>query len=217
MPKKQPMRVIAVAASKGGVGKSTLTAALAVRAAQDGRRVGLIDMDPQLSLQRWHSRRKHADSPVLFEDVDSSAEAIELIAAEGWEYLFLDTPPSQVDRIGSVIACSDYVLIPTRAGVMDIEAVRMTEELCVEFRKPYAFMLNMVAPNAKVTADMARHLRTGGRVLLEPFIAYRQSHSNAMFQGKTAGELRDPPARQEIDGLWQAVQDFVTKPKRAVA
>ena len=49
MPKKQPMRVIAVAASKGGVGKSTLTAALAVRAAQDGRRVGLIDMDPQLA------------------------------------------------------------------------------------------------------------------------------------------------------------------------
>lgn len=217
MPKKQPMRVIAVAASKGGVGKSTLTAALAVRASQDGLRVGLIDMDPQLSLQRWHSRRNSTASPVLFEDVDSSAEAIELIAAEGWEYLFLDTPPSQVDRIASVIACSDYVLIPTRAGVMDIEAVRMTEEICAEFRKPYAFMLNMVTPNAKVTADVARHLRSNGRLLLEPFIAYRQSHANAMFQGKTAGEVRDPPARQEIDGLWRAVQEFVTRPKRARA
>ncbi len=129
MAKKQPMRVIAVAASKGGVGKSTLTAALAVRASLEARRVGLIDHDPQLSLQRWWSRRGGPQNPVLFEDVDSSAEAIELIASEGWEYLFLDTPPSQVDRIASVIACSDYVLIPTRAGVMDIEAVRMTEEI----------------------------------------------------------------------------------------
>jgi chromosome partitioning protein len=220
MPKKQPMRVIALAASKGGVGKSTLTASLAVRAARDSDRVALIDHDPQLSLQAWWRRRGGPNNPTLFEDVDSSAEAIELIAAEGWEWLFLDTPPSQLDRIGAVIACSDFVLIPTRPGIMDVEAVRITEDLCRSFRKPYAFILNMVAPNAtnaRVTNEVAKFLSSDGRTLLEPFITYRQSHSNAMFAGKTAGEVRDAAAKLEIDVLWQAVQAVVTKPKRVPA
>lgn len=209
-PLKQPTRVIALAASKGGVGKSTLTAALAVRAAADFDRVALFDADPQLSLSSWWDRRGGPSNPMLF-DGDTSAEAIGLVAAEGYQWLFVDTPPSQLDRIEAIIAAADVVLIPTRVGIMDIEAIKVTEELCVEHRRPYAFVLNMVTANAtRVTADTVAHLRTGRRVLLEPFVSNRQSYSTAMFAGKTAGEARDAAARAEIDGLWRAVHDFAT-------
>ena len=47
------MHTLTLAASKGGVGKTTLTSALAVEAAKK-LHVGLYDLDPQQSLARWH-------------------------------------------------------------------------------------------------------------------------------------------------------------------
>lgn len=215
MAKKQPMRIIALAASKGGVGKSTLTAALAVRAAEESNRVAIIDMDPQLSLASWRRRRGVDGNPQLFEDVDSAAEAIELIASEGWDWLFLDTPPSQLDIIETVISSADLVLIPTKASMVDVEAIHITEEVCQEQSKPYAFILNMVPTRASRATDaVASNLRLNRRMLLTPYISNRQSHVDAMFAGKSAAEVRDPAARQEIDELWKSVRAFAQKVRK---
>ena len=51
------MIAIAVVNTKGGVGKTTLTTALAVRAAQESERVAVVDFDPQGSLANWWDRR----------------------------------------------------------------------------------------------------------------------------------------------------------------
>jgi len=45
-------RVVAIANGKGGVGKTTLTAGLAGQAASEGRRVLVVDTDPQGNLGR---------------------------------------------------------------------------------------------------------------------------------------------------------------------
>ena len=211
MPKSKKMHIVSLAASKGGVGKSTLTAALAVRAAQEYGRVALFDGDPQMSLSMWWDRRGQPKNPKLFDETHGAAETIAYVASEGWDWIFVDTPPSQLDRIGAIVAISDFVLIPTRPGIMDIDAVRVTQELCEEHNRPFAFILNMVSPGMKATEAAAAHLRSGRRRLLEPFISYRVSHSNAMFAGRSAGEVRDPTAKREIDALWAAVSQVVNK------
>ena len=57
------MRSIAFVTQKGGTGKTTLTAALAVAAAAVGEKVIALDLDSQASLVRWSERRKTANAP----------------------------------------------------------------------------------------------------------------------------------------------------------
>src|ERR1700726_1290278 len=49
-------RVLVAATAKGGAGKSTTIACLAVHWREAGRRVALLDADPNRTLTRWHSK-----------------------------------------------------------------------------------------------------------------------------------------------------------------
>ena len=57
------MRTIAFLTQKGGAGKTTLAASLAVAAAAAGERVIALDLDPQASLARWGKRREAVNVP----------------------------------------------------------------------------------------------------------------------------------------------------------
>ncbi len=47
------MKMLVIAAQRGGAGKATLVRKLAVAAAQGGQRVLVLDFDPQQSLRAW--------------------------------------------------------------------------------------------------------------------------------------------------------------------
>src|SRR6478672_10030644 len=126
---QKPLRVVTLAASKGGVGKTTLATALAVRAAKDSTRVALLDLDPQESMSAWWDRRGKQTNPKLFE-IDATTEAIELLVSEGWEWVFIDTPPARIELIEPGIVVADLVLIPCRPSALDIEQIDIAVELC---------------------------------------------------------------------------------------
>ena len=107
------MRVVTLASTKGGVGKTTICSALAVRAAEESRRVALLDLDPQESLASWWTRRGKTKNPKLFE-IDATTEAIELLLSEGWEWVFIDTGPARLELIEPGIAVAD--LVSSRPG-----------------------------------------------------------------------------------------------------
>jgi chromosome partitioning protein len=55
------MKIIAIANQKGGTAKTTTAAALGVLLSRIGRRVHLLDMDPQASLSRTFLQNDAAD------------------------------------------------------------------------------------------------------------------------------------------------------------
>jgi chromosome partitioning protein len=199
------LRVITLANTKGGVGKTTLSSALAVRAAEESKRVALLDLDPQESLASWWTRRGRTKNPKLFE-MDAAAEAIELLMSEGWQWVFIDTGPARIDLIEPGIAVADLVLIPTRPSALDIEQAAICVELCETHGKPHAFVFNHAPAGTKLTKSSIQFLRQNGSTVLDTAITFRQAYMAATTVGKSGPEVeKGGAARKEIDAVWTSV------------
>jgi chromosome partitioning protein len=198
--------VLTLASSKGGVGRTTLSAALAVRAVQQGRKVALIDRDPQESLAAWADRGGRRSNPALI-DIDSTADAIGLVRALGdYDFAIIDTPRSILRLIEEAISRADFVLIPCRASALDLAALDLVVDVCREHGKPYAFVLNAVRPQRKLTKTAPAVIRRYGH-LCETMIADRTAYVAAMTIGKGPSEVeRDKQAATELDALWAELE-----------
>ena len=60
-------RVVALANQKVGVGKTTMAVSLGACAAEDGLRVGLVDLDPQGTLTRWLAIPTEDGRPTVYD------------------------------------------------------------------------------------------------------------------------------------------------------
>ena len=150
------MYVIVLASQKGGAGKTTLAAHLAVaaEAAGDGPAV-LIDTDPQGSLSAWWNVRK-AEVPVLAPmTIAELPEKLELLDEAGYSVAIIDTPPAITEAIGAVVVSADLVLIPTRPSPHDLRAVGSTVSLVQGAGKPFVFARD--PGQAQHAADRAGH------------------------------------------------------------
>src|SRR5262244_3340756 len=87
------MNVIVFASRKGGSGKSTLAAHLAAQAHKPSCRVLMLDADPQGSLTLWHKLRNSGEPPIR-DGTKNMSEAVERAKHEGFEWVFIDTPPN---------------------------------------------------------------------------------------------------------------------------
>src|SRR6185312_14405902 len=135
------MNVITLASRKGGAGKSTLTAQLAAQAHALGKRVLVIDADPQGSLKLWHSRR--ADQGIKLVTPERGLErALAFAMIEGFDTVFIDTAPTMWVVVQEAIRAATLVLIPARPGFFDLDAVQETVKTARERGKPYAVVIN---------------------------------------------------------------------------
>ena len=129
------MRVIGIASRKGGSGKTTLSAHLAVAAeAADVGPVAVMDADPQGGLAGWWNARK-AETPRWIDPAHGLQAAVKAAEAAGYGVLLIDTPPSRSETITEVMALVDLVVIPVRPSPNDLRAVGGTIELAKRARR----------------------------------------------------------------------------------
>jgi chromosome partitioning protein len=201
------MLVIGVLNSKGGVGKSTLTAAFAVRAARDSS-VCVVDLDSQGSYSDWYTRRGSPDNPALLTGEDRASEAIEALRLTSpYEIVLLDGPPGSLIVTEDAIRVCDLVVVPMRASGLDLVASQDCVTLCRQSGTAFLCVLNDVsARDAKSLGENARNTLLSFKVpLAKTIVAHRAQHVNAMTTGKTGPE-KDKAAAAEIDALWLEVK-----------
>jgi chromosome partitioning protein len=200
------MYVIAVASQKGGSGKTTLAAHLAVRAAAAGHGpVVLIDTDPQGSLAEWwHARADDTPALATVKPEELAANLAEL-RSYGTAIAVIDTPPALTGSIEQVIAMADLIVIPARPSPHDLRAASGTVEMARKAGKPFIFVVNGASPRASITAQAVAALSEHGRVA--PVILYqRTEYAASMIDGRTVMETAaSGRSAQEITELWQCV------------
>jgi chromosome partitioning protein len=124
--------ITAVINQKGGSGKTTIALNLAAAMAREGKKVLLIDADPQQTAQDWAAVRSTAppfqvigmSKPILHRDLPKlSADYDEIV---------IDGAPRNYEVARSAIASADLVLIPVQPSGADFWASRETVDLCKE-------------------------------------------------------------------------------------
>lgn len=210
------MQTLIVSGQKGGSGKTTVSAHLAVAASQAGVRVALIDADPQRSLADWAAHRADAGLPVVAAPtVAQVAAALDAAEADGYGLAIVDTPPHAGSWAAPILRRASLVLVPVRASVVDLRALPAALALVAAANVPAALVLSAVPAGVVELAEARRVLADAGPVVLAAQVGQRQVYARALAYGQAAAEFEPTgKAAREIRALWREVWALMTEGKQ---
>jgi chromosome partitioning protein len=216
------LKVIAILARKGGVGKGLLARSIAVSGLIHGMKTAICDTDPQGSCLAWGKRREEPAPTIEGMDQPLGAK-LALLKKLGADLVLIDTPPSIQPAINLAAANADLCLIVSGVGPEDVEAVGATADIVRSLKKPSAIILNR-CPSRAQSVSMARAALTTFHLPVCP-VALTQlvAHQYASADGLTASELEpNGKAARELEALWKWIsaqgwlaEAAVTQRKRA--
>jgi chromosome partitioning protein len=200
------MQIVTVASQKGGAGKTTLAAHLAVEAKRtDTGPVAVVDTDPQGSLAAWWNTRDAATPLFASVEIARLPEHLRVLQRHRVELVVIDTPPALTEMIRAAIAVADLVVIPCRPSPHDLRAVGVIVEMAEASGTPFCFVVNGATPRTTIALQAVRALAQHGKVA-PVTLHQRIDFASSMVDGRTVGEL-NPQSRSaaEVTSLWTYV------------
>jgi chromosome partitioning protein len=186
-------KIITVAQQKGGAGKTTLTAHLAIAFAAAGKSVAVIDIDPQQSLTLWYRKREEclgdAGAGLLVRQIKGwrLRNEVERLAEEH-DIVLIDSPPHAETEAKIAIRGADLVVVPVQPSPMDVWATRPTLALAQGTKAQPLLVLNRVPPRANLNDEMLAEITRFGARLAETRIGNRVAFAAALSEGRAVGE-----------------------------
>jgi chromosome partitioning protein len=197
------MKTLAMVTQKGGTGKTTLAASLAVAAQEAGEQVYCIDMDPQGSLYGWGQQREAEGPGVDRAGPEQLTAALGTLAKARYTLVIIDTAGVDSAATAAAMRAADLALIPTRPSLLDIRASRPTMETLTRLGQPFAFVLNQCPPGRNSRPQDAAKALTLLGILAQPHLALRADHLDAVAQGLGVTEYAsEGKAADEVRQLW---------------
>jgi len=201
-------RIITVAQQKGGSGKTTVAAHLAVALARlAGAPSAVLDVDPQGSLGEWFETREAR--------LGEGRTGLSFRTASGWgarrearalardhAFVLLDTPPKSDLDSRPALEAADLVVVPIQPTPVDLWATEPTLAAIDRERRPGLLVVNRALPRAALGAEVEAAIRALGRTTAATRLGNRVAFAAAMGEGLTAPE-QEPSgkAAAEIEAL----------------
>jgi chromosome partitioning protein len=207
--------IITIAQHKGGAGKTSLAAHLAATWSVDkGRRVALLDLDPQKSLTHWFQMRceKMGDDNTM-----------SLCASQGWrvqaeltrakrdtDVIVIDSPGRDDLGTRTAVRAADIVVMPVQPSPIDVWASKPTLEMIAKEGTPALIVLNRLPSRAKLTDHLIVDLKRGTVPIARSALGNRISFASSLVEGKGITETEPHSvAAAEIkllaDEIWRKV------------
>ncbi len=184
-------QVITVAQQKGGAGKTMLAANLAAHWAGQGRRVGVLDIDPQRSLARWFGLRAAQAGLASLAVSDVSGwrlgRELERLAAQS-DVVVIDTPPQIDSDARRAIRQASLVLVPLQPSAPDLWAAEATLALAASERHPVAMVFNRSPARSRQRDEMAAAIASRPVRLLPAALGSRAAYAAAFARGMGVAE-----------------------------
>jgi chromosome partitioning protein len=206
------MDILTIASQKGGAGKTTLAAHLAVEAGHTGAGpVAIVDTDPQGSLADWWNQRTAETPGFAAVEIGRLPAHMTTLQRQRVNLVIIDTPPALLETIRAAIAVADLVLIPARPSPHDLRAIGVIVEIAEQIGKPFCFVVNGAASRSRIALEARDALAQHGPVA-SVILHQRIDFATSMIDGRTVGEL-NPQSRsaQEIASLWYYVKSQLRK------
>ncbi len=210
------MKTLALIAQKGGVGKTTLATCLAVQAVQEGKRVLVVDLDPQATASFWSDVRKKPDDPAVMSIQPVRLPAV-LKAAEdaGTDLVIIDGAAVSKEVAYSAAEVADLVLIPFKAAVFDINSVAQTVQTVKQVGSNFALVLTFVPPQGKETEEAQGIAEQLGSNFCPVLIGNRKAFFRAQSKGLAVQEFEPTgKAADEIQALYAYAMQSLNEQKK---
>lgn len=197
--------IITVAQQKGGAGKTTLVAHLAIAFRQLGHSVATVDIDPQGSLSAWHAARAAAmgETGLTHSQITGwrTASEVDRLARQH-DVVVIDSPPHAETEARIAVRAARLVIIPVQPSPMDVWATRPTLDLAAAERVKAMLVLNRVPPRGKLTDELSAKLGEMGANLAATRIGNRIAYAAALLNGRSVTEgSRGGNAAKEMRAL----------------
>ncbi len=197
-------KIITVAQQKGGSGKTTVTANLAVAFAKQGLSVALLDTDPQGSLGRWFMTRIEGLEVPDMEFSTSSAWGVSYETtklSKTHDIVLIDTPPKADSDLRHALRAGDMVLVPVATSHVDLWATEGVMDLADRAGTPVSVIMNRTRPGTRLGAEVAEAAADMDLQVLDAALANRVIYAETLGQGRGVQEVRKTPAQGEIEAL----------------
>lgn len=202
------MNVVAFLSQKGGSGKTTLVVHTAVAAHEAGRRVVVVDTDPQKSATTWSEARNGSEPMVATAAPSDMVRVLKAARDERMDLVIVDTAPHAAPEAAGIARSANLVLIPCRPTAFDLAAAGNAAAIVKAAAVKAAFVLSACPFRAPEIAEAREALAGYGLPVAPAEITDRRAFSRAVATGRAVTEFEsDGRAAAEIRALWAWVKE----------
>jgi chromosome partitioning protein len=202
--------IIALLNQKAGVGKTTLALHLAGVWACQGRRIIVIDADPQACALEWSELRASEGLPKRFGIIGFARDTLHREAPKftrDVDHVIIDGPPYIAALTRSALLAADLIVVPTQPPPFEGSALAETLRLAnaTSIFRPQLrtrLVLNRCDMRAVTNHEAAQALTDYDPPALTNWIGERAVVADAMQNGRLVFEMADSTAAvREITAL----------------